>query len=410
MMADAEAQKSGMLPVSEALARVVSGVSPVDVETLKLDFAAGRVLAEDVVSTLTQPPFDASAMDGYAVRAADVAEVPCTLKVVGSAAAGHPFSGTVGAGETVRIFTGGAVPPGADAIVIQEDTRAEGETVTVLESCEAGNFVRPRGFDFSQGQPLIKAGTRLGPRQLTLAATMNAAHVCVRRRPRVAILATGDELVLLGQKPGEGQIVSSVPYGIAAMLENAGGEALRLGIAKDTNESLAEHLERAADADILLTIGGASVGEHDLVQGALKAAGMTMDFWKIAMRPGKPLMFATKGRQRAIGVPGNPVSALVCSRIFLVPLIEKMLGLSTPQSGTMRVVLGAPLPGNGPRQHYMRAVLEHDPDGRVIATAVRSQDSSLLSPLTEAGCLLVRAPNAPPAARGDELQALPLDF
>jgi molybdopterin molybdotransferase len=409
-MADGEAQKSGMLPVSEALARVLSDVTPVDAETLNLDSAAGRILAEDVTATLTQPPFDASAMDGYAVRAADVATVPCTLRQIGSAAAGHPFAGTVTAGKTVRIFTGGAVPQGADAIVIQEDTKADGDRITILESCEEGNFVRPRGFDFSEGQALIRAGTRLGPRQLTLAATMNAAHVAVRRKPNVAILATGDELVPLGKTPGEGQIISSVPYGIAAMVENAGGEALRLGIARDTDESLAEHLERAADADILLTIGGASVGEHDLVQDALKAAGMTMDFWKIAMRPGKPLMFATRGRQRAIGVPGNPVSALICARIFLVPLIEKMLGQTASRSGAMRVVLGASLPENGPRQHYMRATLEHDDDGRAVATAVRSQDSSLLAPLTEAGCLLVRAPNAPSAARGEEIQALPLDF
>lgn len=409
-MADRQAQTSGMLPVAEALSRVLGGVTPIEAETLKLGSAGGRILAEDVTAALTQPPFDASAMDGYAVRADDVASVPRTLKLIGSAAAGHPFSGALGAGETVRIFTGGAVPPGADAIVIQEDTKVDGDGITVLESCQAGNFVRPRGFDFSKGQALIRAGARLGPRQLTLAATMNAAHVRVRRKPRVAILATGDELVQLGRTPGDGQIVSSVPYGIAAMVENAGGEALRLGIAKDTRESLAEHLERAADADILLTIGGASVGDHDLVQDALQAAGMTIDFWKIAMRPGKPLMFATRGRQRAIGVPGNPVSALVCSRIFLVPLIEKMLDLSASQSGAMRVVLGAPLPENGPRQHYMRAILEYDDAGRAIATAVRSQDSSLLSPLTEAGCLLVRAPNAPPAARGETVQALPLDF
>lgn len=409
-MADRKAQAPGMLSVEEALSRVLNGVEPLEPETLKLDSAAGRVLAKDVTANLTQPPFDASAMDGYAVRAADVASVPRELKVIGSAAAGHPFAGAVGDGEAVRIFTGGAVPQGADAIVIQEDARAEGDGVTVLESCEAGNHVRPRGFDFSQGEALIRAGTLMGPRQLTLAATMNAARVSVRRKPRVAILATGDELVPLGETPGEGMIVSSIPYGIAAMAGNAGGEALRLGIARDTRESLAEHLERAVDADILLTIGGASVGEHDLVQDALKAAGMNLDFWRIAMRPGKPLMFATRGRQRAIGVPGNPVSALICSRIFLAPLIERMLGLAAPRGGSLRVTLAAPLPENGPRQHYMRATLEYGPDGRALATPVRSQDSSLLSPLTEAGCLLVRAPNAPAAAKGDEVQALPLDF
>jgi molybdopterin molybdotransferase len=399
-----------LLPVAEALARVLDGAEAVGAETVPLDEAAGRVLAADLAAKLTQPPFDSSAMDGYGVRAADVGKVPCDLNVIGTAAAGHPFAGSVGAGEAVRIFTGAPVPEGADTIVIQEDTRSDGETVTVLKTASRGAFVRRRGFDFSEGDRLIAAGTPLGPREMTLAATMNAAEVSVRRKPVVAILATGDELVPLGETPGAGQIVSSIPHGLAVMIANAGGEPFRLGIAKDTKASLAEHLEKGADADVLVTIGGASVGEHDLVQDALAARGLALDFWKIAMRPGKPLMFGRMGAQRVIGVPGNPVSALICTRIFVVPLLEKLLGLARPRSAEMRVTLAAPVEQNGPRQHYMRATLAYDGDGRALATPVRSQDSSLLSPLAAAGCLLIRSPHAPAAGEGEQIPALLLDF
>ncbi len=402
--------QDALLPVADALARVLDGLETTNAESIPLEDAAGRILAEDVTATLTQPPFDASAMDGYAVRAEDVATVPCALVLIGQAAAGHPFSGEVKSGEAVRIFTGAPLPRGADTVIMQENTQAGSDGVTILEGADRGNFVRPRGFDFSDGQALIAAPRRLGAREITLAATMNAATVAVRRRPVVAILATGDELVPLGQTPGEGQIISSIPHGIAAMVENAGGRPFPLGIARDTKESLADHLEKAGDADILLTIGGASVGEHDLVQGALTDRGMALDFWKIAMRPGKPLMFGTLGAQRVIGVPGNPVSALVCARIFLVPMLEAMLGLVRSRSAETRVTLAVPLGENGPRQHYMRATLTRDSNGRALATPVRSQDSSLLSPLAEAGCLLIRPPLATAAAQGDDIPALLLDF
>lgn len=403
-------KQDALLPVADALSRVLDGLETTGAQAISLEDAAGRILAADLKATLTQPPFDASAMDGYAVRAEDVTSPPCTLRLVGTAAAGHPFSGSVTSGEAVRIFTGAPVPTGADTVIMQENTEAGSDTVSILEGAEQGNFVRPRGFDFSEGQSLISAGRRLGAREMTLAATMNVATVSVRCKPVVAILATGDELVRLGETPGEGQIISSIPYGIAAMVENAGGTPLLLGIAKDTKESLAAHLERAGDADILLTIGGASVGEHDLVQGALKDRGMALDFWKIAMRPGKPLMFGTLGAQRVLGVPGNPVSALVCARIFLVPILECMLGLAHSRSAETRVTLAAPLGENGPRQHYMRATLARDKTGRALAEPVRSQDSSLLSPLAEAGCLLVRPPHAAAAEKGDEIPALLLDF
>lgn len=398
------------MSVAEALERVVAGLEPTPGENIALEEAMGRVLAQDVKARLTQPPFDASAMDGYAVRADDIASVPCALQVIGESAAGHPFPKEVRAGEAVRIFTGATVPQGADTIVIQEVTERHENRVTIRETSKKGAYLRPRGFDFSEGDALLTGGHRLNARDLALAATMNCAQVCVRRLPRVAILATGDELVSLGEQLGEGQIISSIPYGLAPMIERAGGQPQSLGIAKDTLASLAAHLEKASNADILITIGGASVGDHDLVQNALKTYGVTLGFWKIAMRPGKPLMFGTRGNQRVIGVPGNPVSAMICARLFLVPMLERMLGLKASRSGEMTVSLGADIGENGPRQHYMRAILSRDAQGRAIATPARSQDSSLLSPLASADCLLIRAPHAPAARAGDSLQALPLDF
>lgn len=399
-----------MLSVGDALDRVLSGLEPVSTERIPLEEGHGRVLAEGVAARMTQPPFDASAMDGYAVRAEDIAEIPCDLSVIGEVAAGHPFDGSVGSGQVVRIFTGGAVPDGADTIVIQEDAVRDGERVTVNGSAERGAFVRPRGFDFTEGDVLLKANRKMSARDLALAAAMNVTELSVRRKPTVAILATGDELVLPGNEPETGQIISSIPYGLAAMIAAAGGEPVRLGIARDTAESLAEYIAKARDADILLTIGGASVGEHDLVQGALEAAGMTLDFWKIAMRPGKPLMFGQMAAQRVLGVPGNPVSALVCARIFLVPMLEKMLSAEDAAAGPNMAVLAAPLEKNGARQHYMRATVETGKNGEMSARPVRSQDSSLLSPLAHADCLIIRPPGAPAAGEGDAVPILPLDF
>ncbi|MDA7946630.1 MAG: molybdopterin molybdotransferase MoeA [Hyphomicrobiaceae bacterium] len=399
-----------MLSVEDALVRVTADLEPTAQETVSLENGYGRVLAEDVAAHVTQPPFDASAMDGYAVRAADVADVPCTLTIVGEAAAGHPWEGSIGAGEAVRIFTGGAVPEVADAIVIQEDTVRDGARVTIKERAERGTFIRPRGFDFSEGDVLLRAGRRLNARDLTLAAAMNVIGFSVRRRPVVAMLATGDELVVPGDDLKPGQIVSSIPYGLAELIRTAGGEAIRLGIARDTEASLAEHIAKARDADILVTIGGASVGEHDLVQSALTAAGMSLDFWRIAMRPGKPLMFGQMGAQRVLGVPGNPVSALVCSRIFLVPMIERLLGLNQTASATRTATLAGALERNGPRQHYMRATFETGADGETRVAPVRSQDSSLMAPLSQADCLIVRPPDAPAAQDGETIEILPLDF
>ncbi len=398
------------LSVEEALERIVADVRPTAAETVPIEQAAGRVLAEPLLARLTQPPFDASAMDGYAVRSADVVQLPARLKVIGEAAAGHPFDGRVGAGESVRIFTGAPVPAGADSIVIQENTTASDGVVEVREGRPDLGHIRPRGFDFRQSDELLPAGRRLGPREVTLAAAAGHGEVPVRRRPVVAILATGDELVSPGTLPGPGQIVSSNPLGVAALVTQAGAEARLLGIARDSHESLVRHVEAARDADVLVTIGGASVGEHDLVGPVLQSLGMTLAFWKINMRPGKPLLHGRLGEQRVVGLPGNPVSALICTRVFLVPLVRALLGLSREMEAAIRAPLAEPVESNGPRQHYMRAMLERQADGRQQVRLARSQDSSLLTPLAASDVLVVRPPGAPALPTGAEVPILLLDF
>lgn len=398
------------LSVEEALARILADAAPLGTETVSIEWARGHVLAEPLEAKLTQPPFDASAMDGYATRAADLSTLPATLRVVGEAAAGHPFSGAVEAGEAVRIFTGAPVPLGADCIVIQENTQRSGNRVTVRGGSIDPEYIRPRGFDFKTGDTLLQSGRKLGPRELALAAAMGHGTLKVHRRPRVAILSTGDELVAPGETPGPGQIISSNHLGVAALAELAGAEVQQLGIARDTRDSLHSRIAEARGADILVTIGGASVGDHDLVAPVLEAQGMSLAFWKIAMRPGKPLMFGKLKAMRVLGLPGNPVSALVCTRVFLVPLIHALAGLPYNNDSTQTARAAVPLEANGPRQHYMRATLRRAADGTLEATPVRSQDSSLLSPLAVADCLLIRAANAPAAAAGSKVPVLPLDF
>jgi molybdopterin molybdotransferase len=402
--------KAVALSVAEALRRILDGVEPTAADTVPIGDAAGRVLAAPLAARLTQPPFDASAMDGYAVRAADIAKLPARLEVIGRAAAGHPYGGAVETGQAVRIFTGAPVPRGADAIVIQENTAGDGDCVEVRDGAPDPAHIRPRGFDFREGEVLLQPGRRLGPREIALAAAMGYGDVPVRRRPVVAILSTGDELVAPGQAPGPGSVVSSNHLGVAALAAQAGAEPRQLGIARDTCESLERHLERASGADILVTIGGASVGESDLVSPVLQAHGMALAFWKIDMRPGKPLMFGRLGAQRVLGLPGNPVSALICGRVFLVPLIRALLGLPQEDLAARFARLAEPIEANGPRQHYMRVGLRVRPDGTVEALPVRSQDSSLLAPLAAADALLVRPPDAPGLPAGAEISVLPLDF
>lgn len=401
-----------LTPVADALAGILAGASPIrERETVPLDRAEGRTLAADVAALRTQPPFPASAMDGFAVRAADIATVPARLALIGTSAAGHAFTGTVGPGQCVRIFTGAPVPAGADAILIQENARAEGNMVEALSPVTAGRFVRQAGLDFREGEVLLRAGRRLGPSAVALAAAMGYATLPVVRRPRVAILATGDELVRPGEPTGPDQIVASNTYAVAAIAERAGAEALDLGIARDDLPALTAAIDAARDAgaDVLVTLGGASVGDHDLVQRALAARGWEFGFWRIAMRPGKPLMHGRLGAMTVLGLPGNPVSSIVCSLIFLVPLVRALSG--DPDAGavaTQPARLGVDLPANDERQDYLRARLTAGEDGTLVATPFPRQDSSMLRLMAEAEALVVRAPHAPAARAGDPCRIIRL--
>jgi molybdopterin molybdotransferase len=409
-----------LLPVDEALRRVLASVErPVEPEWIPLPACAGRTLAVDLSALRDQPPFAASAMDGYAARAADIPAVPATLRVIGTSAAGHGFHAPIGSGEAVRIFTGAPLPGGADCIVIQEDTEASNDHVVIKEKPLRGQFVRPAGLDFRTNAALLKAGSRLDARRLALAAAMGHGQLSVRRRPRVAILATGDELVRPGEPVGPDQIVASNPYAVAAMVEKAGGEALDLGIAKDSFEALEGRILAAGEsgADLLVTLGGASVGEHDLVQSALARQGMSLGFWRVALRPGKPLMHGRLGSMLLLGLPGNPVSSIVCGILFLVPAIRACLGdPAAAADPTEAALLGSDLPANDTRQDYLRssislsgATLDHAVTTLPVVTPHAKQDSSMLSTLAQSDALLVRPPHAPAAAAGEPCRIIRLD-
>jgi molybdopterin molybdotransferase len=399
-----------LLAVAEALARVLDGVAPLPAEQVAVAEAHGRVLAADLAALRTQPPDAVSAMDGYAVRAADVAAVPARLRVIGEVAAGRPFDGTVGAGEAARIFTGGVLPAGADTIVIQENTKREGSRIDVTATSPPGRHVRARGLDFAQGDVLLPAGHRLRDRDVALAAAMNHAAVPVRRVPRVALLATGDELVAPGTAPAPGQIVYSHGFALAALARTEGAEVIDLGIVPDRVDATVAAIDAAtrARADVLVTTGGASVGDYDLVQQSLASRGMTLSFWKVAMRPGRPMMHGVLGRMRVLGLPGNPVSAYVCGYLFLVPLIRHLLGRPEVEPPTQSAVLGRDLPANDERADYLRSTLAQGPDGPV-ATPFEVQDSSMLGLLAKADCLVIREPFAPPAPAGSPCQIVKLD-
>jgi molybdopterin molybdotransferase len=400
-----------LLPVADALARVLEGARPLPAEQVALSQAEGRVLAQDLAARRTQPPEDVSAMDGYAVRADDVARAPAPLKLIGEVAAGRPFAGTVGAGEAARIFTGGVLPPGSDTVVIQELTERAGESVVVTRPTARGRNVRVTGLDFRKGEVHLRAGRRLTGRDVALAAAMNHAAVPVHRRPKIAIVATGDELVPPGTEPGPGQIVYSNVFALGALARREGADVVDLGILPDQlNETiLGVRKARELGADVLLTAGGASVGDYDLVQPALAAEGLALAFWKVAVRPGKPLLSGRLGATRVLGLPGNPVSAYVCSVLFLVPLIRRLCGRSDLAPPLATGVLGCDLPANDERADYLRASLARRDDGTWIATPFPLQDSSMLVPLAAADCLVVRAPHAPAAPAGSPCALVKLE-
>lgn len=404
-----------MISVEEALRRILGAFAPLPPEQVGLDQALGRALAIDVVARVTQPPVAVSAMDGYAVRGADVtpetiAGGPVTLNLVGEAPAGGAHEGTVGPGEAVRIFTGGPVPAGADTVIMQENTERGDDRVTIREGARPGHFVRPAGLDFRAGEVGLTAGRVLGARDIGLAAAMNHPWLLVRRRPRVAILSTGDEIVMPGEPLGANQIIGSNGLALAALVRACGGASIMLGIAADSEDALRQMAAGAAGADLLVTSGGVSVGDHDLVQKALGAdkTGLEIDFWRVAMRPGKPLMFGRFGDTPLIGVPGNPVSSLVCGLLYVRPAIERLLGLAHPGGTEEIAILGADLDATDRRRAYLRATLSQGADGARIATPFPTQDSAMLSRLTAADCLVVRPPEAPAARAGEPVAILPL--
>ncbi|MFN4355555.1 gephyrin-like molybdotransferase Glp [Parvibaculum sp.] len=396
-----------LLSVAEARTRILASLHSTQTESVPLRHAYGRVLAEEAIARRTQPPADLSAMDGYAVKAADAATVPARLRIVGEVPAGGAYADELKTGEAVRIFTGAALPRGADAIVIQENTERDGSIVIVKETATAGRHVRRAGLDFRTGDAGLPAGQRLSPADIALAAAMNLATLQVCKRPVIAFFSTGNELVPPGTEPGPNQIVSANNDGLAALILEAGGVPLDLGIAADSENAIRAATERAREADMLVTLGGASVGDHDLVQSALVPLGLDIDFWKIAMRPGKPLMYGRLGDKPMLGLPGNPVSALVCAVLFLKPAIARLQGGDASLRTTL-ARLGSALPANDRREDYVRAGFDHIQGELPVATPAMIQDSSMLSALSRAGCLIIRPPEAPEAKAGEIVTVLPL--
>lgn len=398
-----------LLPVADALDRLLSAAKPTQrTEKVSLHEADGRVLAEDVAARLTQPPFDNSAMDGYAVRHADIAALGSILRVVGTSAAGHAFDGTAGPGEAVRIFTGAPLPAFADTVLLQEDAeKLEDGYVRTTFLTPKGRHIRPRGQDFSEGEILLKAGDVLDAGRLTVAAAMNHAELTVYARPRIAVLATGDELVTPGTPPGSSQIIASNTYGVSAIARAAGAEIIDLGIVGDDKQAILEAVRKALalDIDVLVTLGGASVGDFDLVQPVLGEAGMELDFWRIAMRPGKPLMVGRLGDIQIVGLPGNPVSSLVCSLLFLEPLVRRLAHLPA-KDRVWKAVTAVPVKENDHRQDYVRARITRDADGGLHVSPFDKQDSSMMRIFAQSEGLLIRAPNAPAVEAGMACEVL----
>jgi molybdopterin molybdotransferase len=397
-----------MISVDEARDRILATLHPTPAEIAALADAWGRVSAAPVVARLTQPPADVSAMDGYALRAVD-GTLGATLHVIGAAPAGHPFDRPVGPGQAVRLFTGSVVPQDADAILLQEDATAAGTEVRVNEAVIAGRHIRRAGQDFASGDTVVPAGRRLTARDIGLAAAANHPWLTVHRRPRVAILATGDEIAMPGEPIPSGGIVSSNSHALAALVRATGGEPIVLPIAADTREAVAAVADSVHGMDMLVTTGGASVGDHDLVIESLKTRGLELDFWQIAMRPGKPLLYGKLGPVPVLGLPGNPVSALVCSILFLLPALNRLQGLPAAPPPTIQAITGAALKANDHRADHLRSTVTADSQGRVVATSFPVQDSAMLQRLAHADALILRAPNAPALPQGAEISIIRLD-
>jgi len=393
-----------MISVEAARRRILDALQPVSAETLALAQAHQRVLAAPVTARLTQPPADVSAMDGYALRAAD-GEKGAVLRVIGAAPAGHPFAGAIGPGEAVRLYTGSVVPAGADTVALQEDASFENGQVTLNETCQPGRHIRRAGQDFSAGDLLLGPGKPLSARDIGLAAAGNHPWVTVHRRPIIAILATGDEISLPGEPVGPGGIVSSNAHALAAFVQGCGASALVLPIAGDDRAAIAAGADAARGADLLVTTGGASVGDHDLVQAGLESRGLRLDFWKIAMRPGKPLIFGAVGDLPLLGLPGNPVSAFVCAMLFLKPAIARLSGLRDSGPETEPARLQTAMKANDQREDYVRAALSRDENGWAV-TPYPVQDSGMLRTLAQAGALIQRPPFAPAAAAGETVRII----
>ncbi|GHA41028.1 molybdopterin molybdenumtransferase MoeA [Amylibacter ulvae] len=394
-----------MISVDEALAQVLALLSPTDIETIEIRDATARVLAHPVSAKRDQPPFASSAMDGYAVKSGEL-DPYAQLLVIGESAAGHRFDGAIKAGQCVRIFTGAPVPEGADRILIQEDCTRSGNVITVNPDIDTAHYIRPAGGDFRAGST-IDAPTPLTPSNIALIAAMNVNELPVYRKPVIALVATGDELVHPSETPNQDQIISSNNFGLKALIESHGASARLLPIARDDMDSLTTVLDLCEGADLIVTLGGASVGDHDLM-GKMAADGtLDTEFYKVAMRPGKPLMAGLYKGTPLIGLPGNPVSALVCGYVFLIPAIRAMLGLPRAALATQTATLGIDLPANGPRSHYMRAHCEII-DGQNICTPFERQDSSLLSVMTAANAFMIRPPNQSSLSAGDTVQIVPL--
>jgi molybdopterin molybdotransferase len=400
-----------LMPVAEALQRVLADAIPLPADIVPLNDALGRVLTEDVIALRTQPPAAVSAMDGYAVRGSDVAKAPVILKVIGEVAAGHPFNDRVGPGEAARIFTGGVMPAGSDTVVIQELTHQVGDTVTIQKTTAKGRNVRAQGIDFTRDQVLLHSGRRLSDRDLMLAAAMNHPRLSVHRRPKVAVFGTGDELVAPGSTPAPGEIVYSNGFALVALARREGAEVYDFGIVRDRIPDIATAVRRAREwgADILVTSGGASVGEHDLVQRALASEGLELSFWRVALRPGRPMTHGRLGGMQVLGVPGNPVSSYICAFLFLVPLIRQLAGRKDIAHVSEPACLGRELPANDERAAYLRATLQPGPTGPV-AIPLPAQDSSLMAPLAKADCLVIREPNAPATVAGSACVILKLSL